>query len=88
MFSRDNVIGWLLLLLCGVVAVILLRAIMTGQRVTWDVPTPVSVVLAIVFVGLLLYGLVGQFRARRGGGPHWPDPRTGRGRRNDADSDR
>jgi hypothetical protein len=77
--DRDNLIGVLFLVLMGVLAVILLRAIVAGERITLDVPPWASALLGIaffvlIFVGLRRSGLFG----RGGGGRHWPDPQTGR----------
>ena len=78
MFNRDNAIGIMLLGACAVVAAILLYAIVTGQQLRVDLPPYVSWPLGIIFVGLILYGLFGNFRDRRsGGGRSWPDPQTG-----------
>jgi hypothetical protein len=83
MFGRENVIGTLLLLLCGVVASILLYSILTGQRLSFDLPPLVMDVLGIAFIGLLIFGFVrsGFFRRFRGdggqSGPQWPNPATG-----------
>lgn len=78
MFSnRDNVIGALFLIVMGVLAAILIRAIVTGERVTMDLPPGAGIVLGIAFFVLIVVGM------RRGGmfgggrGRRWPDPRTG-----------
>ena len=79
MFNRDNAIGIMLLGACAVVASILLYAIFTGEQLRIDLPAYISWPLGILFVGLVLYGLFGNFRDRRstGGGRAWPDPQTG-----------
>lgn len=78
MFSdRDNVIGAVFLILMGVLAAILIRAIVTGERVTMDLPPGAGIALGIAFFVLIIVGM------RRGGmlgggrGRSWPDPRTG-----------
>lgn len=81
MFDRENVIGTLLLLLCGVVASILVFSIVTGQEIEFDLPPLVTNVVGIAFIGLLILGFVrsGFFRRFRGGqgGQQWPNPGTG-----------
>lgn len=79
MFRRENLVGLLLLLFCGVVAAIMIRAIITGELPQLDLPPAVGWALGIGFVGLLLFGVGRSFLDRRssGGGPSWPDPRTG-----------
>lgn len=83
MFKRENTIGLLLLLFCSVSAAAMIRAIVTGQRIEVDLPPAIAWPLGIVFFGLVLYGLFGQFGGRlfggegRHDGPSWPDPRTG-----------
>jgi hypothetical protein len=75
--NRDNLIGVLFLVLMGVLAAILIRAIVAGERVTMDLPPGAGIVLGIGFFVLIFIGL------RRGGmlggrgGRRWPDPRTG-----------
>lgn len=77
MFSnRDNLVGVLFLVLMGVLAAILIRAIVTGERVTMDLPPGAGIALGIAFFVLIIVGM------RRGGmfgrrGRQWPDPRTG-----------
>ena len=78
--NRDNLIGGVLLGLCGVVAVILIINIAAGTRPTYRGPGWVPAVLGVVFIGALLYGLVQAFRSRSGGGgggTQWPNPMTG-----------
>lgn len=79
MFRRENAIGILLLAACGVVAVILIYAIATGQQLRVDLPPAIAWPLGIAFVGLVLYGLWENYRTRKGSdsGPAWPDPRAG-----------
>lgn len=80
MFRRENLVGLLLLLFCGVSATIMIRAIITGELPTVNLPPGVAPVVGVVFVGFLLFGMGRSFLDRRstGGGPAWPDPRTGR----------
>lgn len=83
MFGRENIIGTLLLLCCGVVASILVYSIVTGERLSFDLPPLVTNVVGIAFIGLLILGFVrsGFFRRFRGdgsgSGPQWPNPGTG-----------
>lgn len=80
--DRDNLAGVLLLIGMGVMAAILLRAIVTGERLQLDLDPVVSTVLAVLFFGLILFGLgrsgmFGRFFGRRREGRQWPDPQTG-----------
>lgn len=79
MFRRENAIGMLLLLFCGVSAAIMIRAIITGEIPQVSFPPYIAWPLGIAFVGLLLYGLFQNVRGKRSGGdgPAWPDPRSG-----------
>ena len=81
MFDRENIIGTLLLLLCGVVASILVYSIITGEQIDFDLPPVVTNGLGIAFMGLLVVGFLrsGIFRRLRGGqgGQQWPNPGTG-----------
>jgi len=84
MFDRENVIGLLLLALCAAAAGVLLFGIGTGTRWEYTGPGWLSVVLAVLFFGAILYGVL----TRPGGrgffnrsGRQWPDPETGRRRR-------
>lgn len=79
MLRRENLIGLLLLLFCAVAGAVMVRAIITGERPEVDLPPMVSWPLGIAFVGLLLFGMLNNFRDRRSGGdgPAWPDPRSG-----------
>lgn len=82
MFGRDNLVGMLLLVLCGVVIAILLWSIVTGERISVSVPPVVGWIIGALFIGGLIYGFTqsGLFRRLRGGqgGAQWPDPTTGR----------
>ena len=79
--GRDNLIGLLFLVLIGVLAAVLIRAIAAGERVTLDLPPGVGLVLGIVFFVLLFVGMgrSGIFGRWFGGrrGRQWPDPQTG-----------
>lgn len=79
MFRRENLIGILLLGLMAVIAAVMVRAIITGERPTVDLPGWLAWPLGAIFIGGILYGLVRQFADRRGarGGHAWPDPLTG-----------
>ena len=81
MFDRENIVGSLLLLLCGVVASILVYSIVTGERLDFDLPPVVSTVLGFGFIALLIVGFLrsGIVRRLRGGqgGQQWPNPATG-----------
>lgn len=79
--DRDNLIGVVLLVGMGIMAAILLRAIASGERLQLDLDPIVSTVLAVLFFGLILFGLgrsgmFGRFFGRRDG-RQWPDPQTG-----------
>ena len=79
--DRDNLIGVLFLVGIGALAAILLRAIATGERLRLDLDPAVSTVLAVLFFGLILFGMgragmFSRFFGRRGG-RQWPDPQTG-----------
>lgn len=79
MFRRDNAVGLLLLALCAVIAVVMIRAIITGEPPEVNLPAWAVWPLGAIFVGGLLFGIFRQFRDRRssGGGHAWPDPLTG-----------
>ena len=78
MFSgRDNIVGVAFLILMGVLAAILIRAIVTGERVTMDLPPGAGIVLGISFFVLIFVGLKRGGMFSRGRGRQWPDPRTG-----------
>lgn len=95
MFRRENLVGILLLGLMTVIGAVMVRAIITGERPTVDLPAWVVWPLGAIFIGGILYGLFRQFADRRssGGGHAWPDPLTGEktlrdrlpGRKNDND---
>ena len=64
-FNRENAIGLVLLLLCGVVALVLLYSIATGTRFRFDGPSWVGTALVILFiVGTTGHGLGGRVRIR------------------------
>lgn len=78
MFSdRDNIIGVAFLILMGVLAAILIRAIFTGERVTMDLPPGAGIALGVVFFVLIFVGLKRGGMFGGGRGRRWPDPRTG-----------
>ena len=68
MFNMENAIGLVLLLLCGVVALILLVSIVTGMRFRFDGPSWLGTVLAILFFAGTIYG----FLIRPGRRRSWP----------------
>lgn len=79
--NRDNLVGLVFLVVAGAIAVILMRAIITGERVRIDLPPGVGIVLGVVFIGLIIMGMTrsgmfGRFFGGRGG-RQWPDPQTG-----------
>ena len=79
--SRDNLVGFALLGVCAVVAVVLMVAIVTGERPRLSLNPVASTVLGIAFFGLILFGMVGGRRRSGGGGfgqRQWPDPQTGK----------
>lgn len=85
--NRDNLIGGLFLVLMGVLAAILVGAIVTGERPDISLSPTVSVILTVLFIGGVIYGiwqsgvfsrLFGDRDDRSGGGRQWPDPQTGR----------
>ena len=82
--NRDNLIGGLFLVLMGVLAAILVRAIITGERPDISFGPTVNIVLAVLFFGGIAYGVwqsgfFSRFRGDgSGGGRQWPDPQTGR----------
>lgn len=53
MFRSENIIGILLLIFCAVVAVILVMAIVTGERPT--VPSAARIPVAIIGGGAMAY---------------------------------
>lgn len=85
-------IGGLFLVMMGVLAAILIRAIITGERPDISLSPTVSIILVVLFFGGIIYGVwqSGFFsrlfsrifgdRNHHGpgsGGRQWPDPRTG-----------
>lgn len=81
MNNRDNLIGVLFLVAMGALAIVLVSAIITGERIQLDLNPIVSAILAIAFFGLLVVGIArsGLFGRLFGGrqGRQWPDPQTG-----------
>lgn len=80
--DRDNLVGFVFLGICGVVGGILVYSIMTGERITLNIPPILTIVLVVFFVGAMIYGFFGSGRFRRGAdrgtGSQWPDPNSGR----------
>ena len=72
MFERENLIGVALLALCTVVGGILVYAITTGVRFRYTGPEWLAWVLAILFIGGSIYGVVASGRFRGKG--RWPEP--------------
>ena len=68
MLNRDNAIGLVLLLLCGVVALVLVVSIVTGTRFRFEGPSWVGTVLVILFMAGTIYG----FLIRPGRRRSWP----------------
>lgn len=78
MFDRENAVGVILLGASAVVAGIMIYAIVTGQRIELSAPAYVTVPLAIVFIGLVLFGLFRNMRGTgAGSGRSWPNPQAG-----------
>lgn len=73
MGGRENIIGYLLLGLCVVVAGVLIYSISTGQRFRFTGPDWVGTALGVVFGVAIIYSLITTFRKR------WPNPMTGQG---------
>jgi hypothetical protein len=73
---RDNPIGVLILALCGVVGIVLIWQIATGERLSYDGPNWVIWILGIVMLGGVLYGIFGD-RIRGESGNQWPSPTAG-----------
>ena len=67
-FNRENAIGLILLLLCGVVALVLLFSIVTGTRFSFEGPSWVGTALVILFIAGTIYG----FLIRPGRRWSWP----------------
>ena len=83
MFNRDNAVGFVLLGVCAVVAVVMLIAIQSGERPELNLNPVVSAAIGIAFFGLVIFGMF-RNRMSRGsgdGGRQWPDPQTGRARK-------
>ncbi len=80
MFDRENAVGFLLLGLCAAIAGALLWSIATGTQLRYTGPAWLGWLLAALFFGMLLYGVVRGRRGGAGGGRRWPDPRAGQGR--------
>lgn len=82
MFNRDNAVGLLFLVACGVSAGIMLYYIAIGERPTIDFGPVGTTIAIVVFGALLLYGFLRSPLGRRlrgGRGEHqWPDPAAGR----------
>jgi hypothetical protein len=79
--NRDNLVGLVFLVVAGAIAAVLMRAIITGERVRLDLPPAVSLLLGVVFFALIIVGMTrsgmfGRFFGGRGG-RQWPDPQTG-----------
>jgi hypothetical protein len=66
MFERENIIGIILLVLCGLVGLALLFSIGTGNRFRFDGPPWLSTALAVLFIGATIYMFV------RTPGRRWP----------------
>jgi hypothetical protein len=64
--DRDNAVGVILLVLCGIVAVVLLYSIATGARFRFDGPSWLGTALAILFIGGTIFAFVRQ------PGRRWP----------------
>ena len=71
MFDRENLVGVLFLGLCAVLSGVLLYSIGTGTRFEFRGPPVVGMLLAVLFFGGILYGLLS------GRGRRWPNPMTG-----------
>ena len=78
--DRDNIIGVLLLALCVAVGGVMVYAIATGTKFEYTGPRWLSVFLAVVFIGGILYGMWGSIsgRMKSGGSEQWPSPGAGR----------
>jgi hypothetical protein len=73
---RDNLIGVLMLAVCGVVALVIIWQIVTGERLTYDGPGWLIWILAAIIAGGSLYAI---FQGRiRGEDQQWPSPTAGR----------
>jgi hypothetical protein len=88
MFDRDDLPGFLLLGLCGVVAVALLIEIFTDYSFRFSGPSWAGNAIAIVGIGLVLFmswrawgSRIKRWRGGEGGGAEWPKNDV-RGQRN------
>ncbi|MFM9106365.1 MAG: hypothetical protein ACKOWF_06660 [Chloroflexota bacterium] len=63
MFSGDNLIGVVLLGICGVVAAVLIWQITTGERLVYDGPGWLPPVLGVLMLGAMLWSF---FKGPRG----------------------
>ncbi len=73
---RDNPIGVLILALCGVVGLVLVWQIITGERLEYNGPTWLIWVLAAIMLGGSLYMLFANVIRRED--QQWPNPGAGR----------
>jgi hypothetical protein len=55
MFTGENLIGTILLAICGVGGAVLIWQILTGNRLTYDGPAWLPPVLGIVMLGAVLW---------------------------------
>jgi hypothetical protein len=83
MLNRDNIVGFILLGVCAVVAIVMIVAIESGERPDLNLNPVVGNVLGVVFLGLVIFGIFRNriSRGDSGGGRQWPDPQTGRQRK-------
>jgi energy-coupling factor transporter transmembrane protein EcfT len=58
MLNRENAIGFVLLLLCAAVALVLLFSIATGTRFRFEGPSWLGTALIILFIGGTIYGFL------------------------------
>jgi hypothetical protein len=80
MLNRDNAVGFILLGICAVIALVMIGSIVSGERIRLSINPVLGTILGVGFIGLILFGM---FSGRRGGGGpmgqrQWPDPQTGR----------
>ncbi len=68
MLNRENAIGLVLLLLCGVVALVLVISIVTGVRFRFEGPSWLGTALVILFFAGTIYA----FLIRPGRRWSWP----------------
>lgn len=80
MFERENIVGLLLVALCGAAAVMMTVAIVTGRTLRWTGPTWLAVLLGGLFFAVLIAGMISNRRRSEDGSPVWPDPRSGQRR--------